>query len=149
MKVLVFNQQKDVSIRAASAKPIVKEVLKNENFSTDEISVYFVSNEEICRLHLDFFNDPSSTDCISFPLDDKEEQEFGYHILGEVFICPKAALDITEDSVYTEITLYLVHGLLHLLGYDDIEERKRKKMREAETRHMEHLLSKELLLKGL
>jgi probable rRNA maturation factor len=148
MKVLVYNRQKDVPLHATSAKSVAREILKNENSSTDELAIYFVSTEEICNLHRDFFNDPSPTDCISFPLDNIKDQASGYHILGEIFICPKAALDIDADSVYAEVTLYLVHGILHLLGYDDIEEKARKKMRKAEEKHMELLAIKKILLKA-
>ena len=155
MKVVVLNQQKDLPIRALSVKPIVKEVLATENLFTDEVTIYFVTTKEICKLRQDFFSDSSTTDCISFPMDEEGEKSSGYHILGEIFICPKTALDYMQSpqveqtgDVYGEITLYLVHGLLHLIGYDDVEEKKRKKMRAAEARHMEHLLNKRLLLKG-
>ena len=40
---------------------------------------------------------------------------------------------------FDETTLYIVHGLLHLLGYDDLNEEDRKKMRKAEARHMRQL----------
>jgi probable rRNA maturation factor len=152
MKVLVFDQQCDLSIAQSSIKPIVKNVLALEKRKTDEVSVYFVTTEEICRLHKEFFSDPSPTDCISFPLDQAHETD--YHILGEIFICPKTAIDyvvkageeINEDC-YTEATLYLVHGLLHLLGYDDIEEEDQQIMRGAEQRLMEPLIRQKFLLK--
>ena len=65
-----------------------------------------------------------------------------YRLLGDVFVCPKAALLYTEEKggdPYWETTLYLVHGLLHLLGYDDKDDEAVTKMREAERRHMDHL----------
>jgi len=148
MKIYIVNRQKDLSIRAFAVKPIVKEVLRNEELETDEVSIHFVSTAEICRLHEEFFNDPSPTDCISFPLDPLDEKDSGYHILGEVFICPQTALDYDEKAAYTEVTLYLVHGLLHLLGYDDIDVKAQRKMRAAEKKHMELLASKNLLLKA-
>lgn len=117
------------------------------------MAVYFVTSEEISRLHEDFFDDPSPTDCISFPMDD--EQITGYHILGEVFICPKTALDYVlkggeevNEECYRELTLYLVHGILHLLGYDDINEEDQKKMRAAEIRIMTPLIRQKLILSG-
>lgn len=153
MKVLVYNQQKDLRLSAQSAKSVVKDVLGAEGIKTDEISVYFVSTAEICRLHSDFFRDPFPTDCITFPMDGIDSAQEGYHILGEIFICPHTALDYLtahpEEEVkspYQETTLYLVHGLLHLLGYDDIEETNRLQMRAAEHRHMKRLISKNLLL---
>ena len=148
MKIQVFNRQKDLPLRSVSAKAIVKEVLKNEAFETDEISVHFVSAQEICQLHQKFFNDPSPTDCISFPLDPLDDKDSSYHILGEIFICPRAALEYDKNAAYEETTLYVVHGLLHLLGHDDVEAKKRRKMRAAEKKHMEWLAHKKILLKG-
>lgn len=125
----------------------MREVLFCEKRKTDEVDCYFVTQEEIARLHDEFMGDSSPTDCISFPLDG--ESEGGYHILGEVFVCPKTALNYVQGKVsdaYRETTLYLVHGILHCLGYDDIEESDRQKMREAENRLLSHLQEKQLLL---
>ena len=115
---------------------------------TNEVSVYFVTTEEMCCLHLDYFNDPTPTDCISFPLDDSQDQDAGYHILGEVFVCPQTAIDYDAKAAYSEATLYLVHGLLHLIGYDDLDAKSRRIMRAAEKKYMELLLCKKLLLKA-
>ncbi len=137
-----------------SAKSVVKHVLATERVETDEITIYFVTSPEICRLHADFFRDPSPTDCISFPIDSADSTHDGYHVLGEVFVCPNTAFDYlltqseeASSDPYRETTLYLVHGLLHLLGYDDIDDKDRLKMRAAEKKHMEGLLSQNLLLK--
>ena len=153
MKVLVFNQQQDLSISKTSVKPIIEEVLKSEERSTDEVAVYFVSTAEICRLHQDFFNDPSPTDCITLPLDQEETED--YHILGEIFVCPATAIEYvnkrpspSKEAIYTETTLYVVHALLHLLGYDDLNPKDKKKMRAAESYHMKALIEHNLLLKG-
>jgi probable rRNA maturation factor len=151
MKIAVFNQQTDLVLHLVSVRPIVKEVLKQERVRTDEVAVYFVSSETICSLHQKFFNDPSPTDCISLPVDSVEEQPCGYHLLGEVFVCPKTAIDYTQalsDAAYNETTLYLVHALLHLIGYKDIEEEEKRIMLEAERGLMHHLSNKQLLLKG-
>ncbi len=146
MNVLVFDRQDDLAIDAQSVKPIVEEVLALEKVSSDEISVYFVSTDEICRLHKEFFDDPSPTDCISFPMDLKEDKAH-HHILGEVFVCPKTAVDYvggSDDNVYHETTLYLVHGLLHLMGFDDVDDVE--EMRAAEKTHLKNLIQSGSLL---
>ena len=76
----------------------------------------------MCKLHRDYFNDSSPTDCISFPIDNPVPEN--YSLMGDVFVCPETALIYSEKhkvNPYQEITLYIVHGLLHLMGYDDIE----------------------------
>jgi probable rRNA maturation factor len=104
VEVLVFNEQSDLSIARDSVEPLVKNVLKLEKRKTNEVSIHFVSTDVISSLHEEYFNDPSTTDCISFPMDEDEDLESqevsSYHILGEVFICPKTALDYTKDHPY-------------------------------------------------
>lgn len=142
-----------MKISLNSVKQVVKAVLSLENQATDEVAVYFVSEEEISRLHLEYFDDPSPTDCISFPLDAQSDPI--YHVLGEIFVCPKTAIEYTLKSgeaapkqPYLEATLYLVHGLLHLLGYDDIKKTDQKKMRAAEARLMEYLIQKQITIQA-
>lgn len=151
MKVLVFDQQTDLEIDAESARRVVREVVIHERKNFEEAAVYFVSKEKIARLHGEFFNDPTPTDCISFPMD--EESERGYRFLGEVFVCPLVAIEYVLKSseeigveVYREATLYLVHGLLHLMGYRDTSDEEVLAMRSAEQRHLEHLIRCHALL---
>lgn len=139
MNIQVYNHQQDVKISPEAVSAIVKEVLNKENKKCDEVAIHFVETSKICELHSEFFNDPSPTDCISFPID--EAGCAGYCVLGEVFVCPKTAIEyasLHNIPVYQEITLYIVHGLLHLLGYDDIGDRE-PEMRNAEKLHMKNL----------
>ena len=148
MHVHVLNQQHALAMDLQQIAPLVTEILTFEEEACDEVSVYFVETPTICQLHQDYFNDPSPTDCISFPLD-AEEDGLNYRVLGEVFICPETAIKYAAEhqlDPYEETTLYLVHALLHLIGYDDIEEEDRQAMREAEQRHLVHLRQLNLLL---
>ncbi|WP_068466452.1 rRNA maturation RNase YbeY [Candidatus Protochlamydia phocaeensis] len=141
MIINVFDQQESLKISLDQLKPLVEQVLREEERQCDEVSLYFVDTPTICDLHLQFFNDGSSTDCISFPMDD-EDEDAPYCILGEVFVCPETALNYARShhlDPYEETTLYIVHGLLHLMGYDDIEEEDLVHMRQAEERHMKQL----------
>ena len=112
-------------------RKLVQTVLKFQKSNCREVSVYFVTEQIICDLHDEFFKDPSSTDCISFPIDQE--------LLGEIFVCPKTAMVYSADhkqDPYTELALYIIHGLLHLLGYDDLEISKRRTMRKNEKKCM-------------
>lgn len=141
MKINFYNKQKNLPIASQAIKKIIKAVIALEGQVCDEVSVHFVTTREICRLHAEYFNDPSTTDCISFPMDDLDD-EMGYRILGEVFVCPQTAIQYAQEHAsnpYDECTLYIVHGLLHLMGYDDLEPKAKAVMRRAEKRHMAHL----------
>lgn len=140
MKVYVKNSQKDLPIPAILIKKIAKEVILFEGLSCDEVSIYFVTTPVITKMHDQYFNDPTTTDCISFPMDLEDLEE--YKILGEVFVCPATAIDYTKKnkgSPFEETVLYMVHALLHLMGYDDLDPKSKAIMRRAEKKHLTHL----------
>lgn len=147
MNIIVANKQKDLKILKTRVKALVKVSLLFEEVGCDEVSISFVSEKEICRLHEEFFNDPSPTDCISFPMDDEPDET--YHILGEIFVCPKTAINYAHEhgfNPYDEMALYIIHGLLHLSGYDDLDSKERKKMRLAEKHHLDYIRSQNIFL---
>lgn len=149
MDIHFFNQQQDLPVIPQQVESVVKEVLTSEGIHCDEVAVHFVTSSAMCDLHRLYFNDPSPTDCISFPID--PEGKGGYKVLGEVFVCPRTAIEYSQTHAgdpFEETTLYIVHGLLHLMGYDDIAENEEPKMRQAEARLMERLKNKDLVLKG-
>lgn len=147
MEIVVHNNQLLCSIQNETIAPIAEVVLQNEGAACDELHVHFVDTKTICELHEHFFQDPSPTDCISIQVDDLSASPC---FLGEIFISPQAALDYCKEKdlpLEEELTLYLVHGLLHLLGYDDLNEEDEKKMRLAEKRQMNYLKEHQLLIK--
>ena len=123
-------------------------MLKELKISTDEIIIHFVSEAKISRLHKKYFNDPSPTDCITFPLDSPQDKNNTHHILGEAFICPKTAHDYSKRlgiDPYEELYRYLVHCILHLIGYDDIQAADRAKMKRKERTCLKKLAEADLL----
>lgn len=95
-----------------------------------DLSVAFLSDAELARIHADFLDDPTPTDVITFPGDSADDSA------GE--ICVSVERAETEaasrgEPFSRELTLYLVHGWLHLIGLNDVEEEERAAMRRAET----------------
>lgn len=147
MDVYISNRQEDLPLCRERIETLVKEVISSEGRHTDEVSVHFVSKEEISSLHDEFFDDPTPTDCISFPLD--QDLDTPHHVLGEVIVCPKVACEYVDSEggdPYEEASLYLIHGLLHLMGYRDKSEAEIEEMRKAEKRHMEYIRAHGYLL---
>jgi probable rRNA maturation factor len=98
-----------------------------------ELSIAFVDKAQIVRLHQQFLGDPSVTDVITFPGDAQED------LAGEICVCAdyaQAQAPRFGQSIDEELTLYLIHGWLHLAGYNDIADDDRVKMREGEARAM-------------
>lgn len=148
MEILIDDRQSSLDIHASMVKKIVSEVVAYEGNHYDEVAIHFVSSQEISSLHAQFFDDPTPTDCISFPLN--EPIDSPYRVMGDVFVCPEMAIKYAaahRGDPYKETTLYIVHGLLHLMGYDDIKFEDRRAMRAAEKRHMRHLKAELLILK--
>jgi probable rRNA maturation factor len=150
MHVIITNSQIDLAL-TGKKKPISQIcnfILKNLNRSFDSLSLFFVSEEKISSLHKSYFKDSSPTDCISFPIDSEFDPK--PTVLGEIFICPKTALKYGRThkiDPYEELTLYIVHGLLHLLGYDDIKKSDRSLMQKKQKEIMNELKIAKLMLK--
>lgn len=146
MNITFYNEQKALDVSFAFVQKLAQSVFKTlGQAQPDELIIHLVDKAIISKLHADFFDDPTPTDCISFPLDDpNEEDSGGYQLLGEIFVCPEVALEYSlehKTNPLEETALYIVHGILHLLGFDDIEEQDRKKMRTLEKRCMEEYFS--------
>ncbi|MCH9630805.1 MAG: Endoribonuclease YbeY [Chlamydiia bacterium] len=148
MFVHFTNSEDRFEVSQKQIERVVTATLKFKGVTCDDTSIYFVTAEEISKLHKEYFNDPTPTDCITFPMDPADE-ETEQKILGEVFVCPEVAFAYSQENALDfneELTLYIVHGLLHLLGFDDIEEEDRILMRKEEKECMDHLLSNRLIL---
>jgi probable rRNA maturation factor len=147
MDVEVYTSRWTQDIDKFSVKKALQSLVDQEKISCKLIIVHFVSKKKISLLHDEFFQDPTPTDCITFPID-----PIGPHceILGELFICPQVALEYSKKHdilLEEELTLYLVHGFLHLLGYDDIDETQRESMRKKEKSCMDKLKRQNALLR--
>jgi len=151
-QVEVFNRQREVAltISTKSVADIVRAVLENESATGDWVAIHFLSDKKMRFYHKRFFHDSSSTDCMSFPIDGKGQEE-GIHHLGDVFICPMTALKYSQNHeilFWHEISLYIIHGILHLLGYDDIDPKDRAMMRRRERSALSFLKKHNMLLRG-
>jgi probable rRNA maturation factor len=117
-------------------------LLKELMISTDEVILHFVSKRKITLIHKEFFNDPSPTDCITFPIDSLQEHKDSFHLLGEAFICPKIAIEYSEHHrihPLEELYRYIVHCILHLTGYDDLQVDQRARMKRKESTSLKKL----------
>lgn len=124
--ISIFNTQKKLPVARKSIEQLVLFILKEKKVSPRLIAIHLVSKKKISLLHQQFFEDPTPTDCISFPLDEE--------VLGEVFVCPEVAQEYDPSHPYEETSLYIIHGILHLLGYEDTKEKERRLMHKEQNR---------------
>ena len=150
MKISIRNQQKKMQV-TKDIRDLIKKVLKNGldfmEFETNcEISILLVDNEEIHKLNKLHRNIDRPTDVLSFPMFeydedgeiDMDECDFGENgeiLLGDIVISLERAKEQAEEyghSFEREVGFLTAHSLLHLLGYDHMEDDEEKEMFELQ-----------------
>ena len=130
----ILNEDMIESLQKAAELCVEKEGLNAENA---EISLTFVSKEEIRELNSMYRGIDNHTDVLSFPLieDFDEIEEDDEYMLGDVVICLEKAREQAEEfghSEAREIVYLFVHSVCHLLGFDHMEEDEKQDMRARE-----------------
>jgi probable rRNA maturation factor len=105
---------------------LARRTLLAEGLAEGELSLSFVDEAEIEDLHVRYLHEPGPTDVLSFPLDGEDER--GVRVLGDVVIAPAVAARNNPADPAAELRLLVVHGVLHLLGYDHEEEDEKAQM---------------------
>ncbi len=113
-----FGYNKDYSY----LDKVIKRALKLEKVKNATFSIVFVDNEKIHELNKNYRGIDRVTDVISFAFEDNADVRYNsMRILGEIYICIPRMLEQAEEyghSETRELAFLVVHGLLHLLGYD-------------------------------
>jgi probable rRNA maturation factor len=130
--VLVSNRQPG-PVDEDGIRELAEATLRGEGHIDVELSVSFVEDAEIEDLHVRFMDEPGATDVLSFPLDDVDGD--GVRLLGDVVIAPAVAARNNPDDPVAELRLLLVHGILHLLGYDHEADAEKAEMWARQERY--------------
>ena len=132
---LSFPEEIEANVRAAAE--MVGQLYGVEN---GEVSVTLTNNEYIHTLNKEYRGIDRPTDVLSFALNESEEPEMvdgpAVNVLGDLIISVERAEEQAADyghSLRREVAFLTVHGMLHLLGYDHMEDEEREEM-EAEQR---------------
>lgn len=139
INILFDNRQDNLDILDILKDKIeiaVEACLAEENIEEDvEISVSFVTNEEIKNLNGEYRNIDDETDVLSFPFDYDFNIGDGYRMLGDIVISVEKAKDQSIEyghSIEREIIYLVIHSMFHLLGYDHINQEDKVEMRKKE-----------------
>src|SRR5262249_33948209 len=137
-KIAIATPQEAVPVDRAFMRNLVRAVLDGEGVAEAELSLAFVDNPTIHRLNKRYLDHDEPTDVLSFPLSDAGAKK----LAGELVIGAEVARDQAAErghGVQEELALYVIHGLLHLCGYDDKTSKAAAEMRERERHYLRQL----------
>jgi len=147
--VISINILNDFNIELSYKKQLidncVKEILISKKINNAEISIILTDKEYLSKLKKTYFKVDQYTDVIAFNLEDENED-----IDGEIYISIDNVLDnskIFNTTFSNEFSRVLIHGVLHLMGYNDDNESNIKKMRALEDKYLLNLSEEVISLK--
>ena len=122
------------------SKKWIKIVISNQDFKVGNLNIIFSSDTYLLKINQDYLNHNHYTDVITF--DYLDEQNYpdttnnsDHRTIGDIYICcdlAETAARQHKNDFSTEIILYIVHGILHLCGYNDLEKADVQNMRSKE-----------------
>ena len=146
-EINVTDQQDLLEVDLDRIETIARDLLTHEQVVRAEISIALIDSQTMQHLNNTHLGHDYDTDVLSFLLDSAPEMNAqtiprgaGKAIEGEVLVSTKIAQQAAaaehDWDVAHEVALYVVHGLLHLLGYDDLSEEERRTMQARERLHL-------------
>lgn len=141
MQILVNNLQSQVQFNLSYFRRLAKFVLVHQGVEEGEVSLVFVPPRKMRELNRAYRGENRVTDVLAFILEEKP-------LLGEVVIAPEVAKNQAQDygnTCHEEMEVLLIHGLLHLLGYDHQSLENEKKMRREELKILSHFREEKAL----
>jgi probable rRNA maturation factor len=137
MKIQIENRQTEIKIKRRKIRSTVSQILKILNYADKEISISFVDDENIRQINKQYLQRDRATNVISFSMLEGKCGNINPQILGDVIISVQTARkDAVKGrlSLEQEIDFLLIHGILHLLGYNHENTTKKEtdRMRQKE-----------------
>ena len=129
-----------VPIDVSKVKRLVRAICWQFEVRQAVVNIGIVDDAEISQLNMRFLNHEGTTDCLSFDLSEEMNREeprvFDLIVNGELAAREAARRGHDADA---ELALYVTHGLLHNLGFDDATHRQAQKMHRMEDEILQHL----------
>jgi probable rRNA maturation factor len=126
-----FNEDIDFKLtQITKTKSWLKDIAKVEGFAMGELNYIFCSDDYLLNINREHLNHDFYTDIITF-----DNSEIAHKIDGDIFISIERVRENAQDFEKTfedELRRVLAHGLLHLVGYDDLEDTSEAEMRSKE-----------------
>jgi probable rRNA maturation factor len=144
MEISIANRQRRIGIRSNCARSIASSVLERESACFDEISIVFLGDSAMQRVNRAFMGRDESTDTLAFELTPEmaRQKPVSGIRLGEVIVCMDRAISQSKRyrvSLGKEVARLLIHGLLHLCGFEDGTKNDRARMHRRENLYITSL----------
>ena len=130
-----FADQQQMKVDTKPLTDIASAILHDHGFAQGELSIALVDDSTIRDLNQQYLNHDWETDVISFVLDEGE----GW-LAGQLIVSTDTASRVAkeiESSFEAELALYVAHGTLHLVGFDDLDDSAAVEMRAAERMYLD------------
>ncbi|MCP4669157.1 MAG: rRNA maturation RNase YbeY [Deltaproteobacteria bacterium] len=138
MGIRINSRSKTLGLKTGKIKRKLRRVLKDLDFDDKELSILLTDDDEIARLNRSYLGRKGPTNVLAFPMMDFHADGFEGNLLGDVVISIDTALRQSEESGASFSLAFdrlVIHGLLHLLGYDhEQSEPEARRMEEEEER---------------
>ncbi len=118
---------------------LIQQITQTLQMKVNNLNIIFVDDPTLQQMHLQYLNDPEKTDVMTFDLSDGDDLE------GEIYISIDRARDQAKQyqvSLAEEILRLIIHGLLHLKGYNDLLPEEQKIMKQQEDELVERFRKK-------
>lgn len=137
--VQIAKNFKNIDIHPPKLKKLVKAICNRFKLSKVTISIAIVNNTQIRKVNKQFLNQNRPTDCLSFNLsDNKKSSVKSFELVVNAEMAVRQA-NLLGHSSEAELALYITHGLLHNLGFDDSTQKQAEKMHNTEDEILQQL----------
>lgn len=138
ISVSVANPYEIIEPDYLRLKNSARTVLEGEGIKDAKISLALVTDDKIAEINKQFLDHDGPTDVITFPLSNPKAKKLEGELILGVHVAQREAEERGHD-VHTELCLYVIHGVLHLCGYDDRTAKDAKQMRQKEREYLKKL----------
>lgn len=143
MKIAIGNRHKKIKIETRKVRETAAKILSAMDCASAELSILFMDDEGIRGLNRDYRKKDMHTDVLSFPMREGEFGDMNPDLLGDVVI----SLDTAKrqaigrgETLHQEVNLLLIHGILHLLGFDHERSASDERLMKSKEKEILNLL---------
>ena len=142
-EISIFYEHSSFPIIEKNLKSLCSKILDYKGYKEYSLSIIFIDDEKLKKMKKEYFNQDLYTDVIAFNLNERDED-----LDGEIYIsfdAIKINSDLYKTNINNELQRIVIHGTLHLIGYEDNTKEKKDEMTKIEDFFINHFAEFNLL----